>query len=200
MGKSAVGPPRLDLRSVSLQEQLRAKWRDEIRRRAPAEREAWLKSQEGIVSLGARTCRDLLRAIRDMRELVAGNACSIPWIEAWNNEEISSPAADWTHQRQRRYSAKMIISKAETRIGAHGELRRRFMPPQAVELEDQLDSLSSLEAAAYMYAESPSAKVIAKVGQLRSKQARECQVPRGHRNYRPRRARMDTWGVFRFQL
>jgi hypothetical protein len=200
MGKSAFARGPRDLRSVTLQERLRAKWRDEIRRRPPAEREKWLKTQEAIVALSARVCRELIRAIRDQHDYVAGKVCSKPWIDAWDREELSSPACDREHQRGRSYSARMVLSKGETRIGPYGPLCRRFTPPQAVDVEDRLDSMSPARAEFYTFVESPSAKVIEKIGQLRAKETHSVPQSPRQRNYRRGRGRMDTWAVFRFEL
>jgi hypothetical protein len=116
MGKSAFARGPRDLRSVTLQERLRAKWRDEIRRRPPAEREKWLKTQEAIVALSARVCRELIRAIRDQHDYVAGKVCSKPWIDAWDRKSsrrrhvivsISAGGAtrrEWFSRRARRGS------------------------------------------------------------------------------------------------
>lgn len=51
-------------RSVRVQAELRAHWKQVVKRQPPATRERWLDSADGIAALGAKLARQLLRALR----------------------------------------------------------------------------------------------------------------------------------------
>lgn len=74
--------PVRDLRSVKVQQELRAQWRDVIKRQPPAKRLAWLKSPDAIVALGARIVHQLRRQLERNQQYLLETVCSDAWLDA----------------------------------------------------------------------------------------------------------------------
>src|SRR5207247_335767 len=66
----------------------------------------------------------------------------------------------WSQPRQRRHCVRLTMSRELVRVGDEGTLHRRWTPPQAMTVEDELDSLDVYEAARHEYPASPSARAI----------------------------------------
>lgn len=170
--------------SVSLREQLLAKWREEVRGKTPAEREAWLQGPEARVALGAKKCRELVRQIRGTRASLRDVACSSEWLVAASEHGAQfPPGGDDT---------AMVLSRAKTRYGAPyagapdavpgmTQPRRRWTPPNAVDVEDMLDAMDPREALFHHHPVSPSALAIF-VQVTYGKQARARVVRRSGRS------------------
>jgi hypothetical protein len=147
-----------DGRSVTLQQVLIARWKREIKKSPPADRDAFLKSQEAIVALGARQCSELRKGITDAMEGMCKLVPSGAWLEAW-----------WAHNHRlphltpdvgRRHAVRTMLSRGLSRIGWDGTPHRRWTPPQAVAVEDILDCMGDAEARFHNYPPSPSAMAI----------------------------------------
>jgi hypothetical protein len=177
-----------DLRSVRVQDLLRAKWRDEIKRKPPAEREQWLMSQEAIVALGAKVRQDLLKELRRrrdrVRDLVPGGA----WLAAWDYGQKLQPLVSFNTKGSlvphaqgadgRKYSVRLQLSREQVKsgLGEYGYTgatvgTRRLTPPQCVEMEDFIDAMSPDQAAWWTITaeDSPSAVVIARIAAAKAK-------------------------------
>ncbi|HEX4793727.1 MAG TPA: hypothetical protein VH370_08050 [Humisphaera sp.] len=151
------------------------KWREEIRGKSAAERVQWLRSAEGIAALGAKVCRDLARAIEKPRDRVKSRLAAPAWAEEWWNGdgelppglELGKHDVLMTWNESHRHGVRLVLSDAQTPVG-DGLARRRWTPPQAVDVEDALDRMSVGEANFYQYAPSPSAQAIIRIGELRA--------------------------------
>lgn len=160
---------------------LRAKWKSDIKRRPPAVRWHWLGSREAIVALGAKTAADLRRQLARRAQKLAAGVCSASWADAWSTVGELPPSltfkTDTALLQQtatpRRHGVELVLSHAKVRDGntdsgpydlpTAGPGSRRWTPPQVVELEDELDSLSVEMAGTYDYPTSPSAAMIERI-------------------------------------
>ncbi len=155
-----------DLRSIRLQDQLRAKWRD-VKRMAPAARERWLKSDEGQCAIGEVECRRQLALIAARRKRLRERMPGRYWSNAWYFRGEMPPGLAWGTNTaivpvaaERRHEVRLMLSRECSRNGDEGVASRRWTPPQSVDVEDMLDAMTPKEAAEYEYAASPSAEVI----------------------------------------
>jgi len=80
-----------DADSRRVQAALRAYWKQTMRRRPPAEREAWLKQVEVQAALGATVCRQRVEAIASEKDRVAQMMCSGAWVAAWESTGCAMP-------------------------------------------------------------------------------------------------------------
>lgn len=156
-----------------------AEW--QARKHLPTrDRIAWLRRSEVIAFYGAAHCRNLAHQLTKKIEPVL---CSLPTetlFEAWDSTGQLPPglgvvggAVRFTHSPiHHRHGVRLRLSKQETRNGPAGRATRRFTPPQAVETEDFLDSMTPAEAERYEYPASPSASVITAIGELRGREGR----------------------------
>lgn len=155
-GGGRSSPSAADVRSVALKDQLHAKWRDQVRRLKPGEREAWLRTQEAFVAFGVKGCRELLVAIANERQLVADLVPSLPWLDAWERgERPAFQACDFG----RPHGVCPVLSRGRVAVG-DGDRLRRYTPPQAVAEEDLIDLMGELDALVHPHPASPSAVVI----------------------------------------
>lgn len=157
-----------DILSVSVRDQLRAQWRDVIKRQSPAQRESWLGSQEGIVALGARECLQLLKSIKRDRLRASRVVCSMAWFDAIFHGGHRLPQGEVGRWR----GVRLQLSRELVRIGEEGEAHRRWTPPQCVDLEDMLDGMSAVRASFYEFPASPSAIAIRQIEASRGKETR----------------------------
>jgi hypothetical protein len=151
-------------------------WRHEMRNRTPDEKIAWLRLPEVISALGAKVCRDLVRQVKGPRDRVE-RAVWPCWFDHWQSCEELPPglgvvgkAVVQTSCELHRHGVRLRLSRETTRTGQCGTATRRFTPPQAVETEDFLDGMTSLEALRYEHPESPSASVIRRVGEMKGQE------------------------------
>jgi hypothetical protein len=166
---------------MQLAEILRAKWKDEIKKLPPAVRARWLESQEAITALGAANARTISRLLQKQEKLLSQVLCSqdlfIEWL-CWgivphgltliDNRLVRRVDAD------RKYAVRLVRGRALVRYGNEaggpGHLpeadvgHRRWTPPQAVAVEDELDLLDPLDALVYDHPSSPSAEAIKRIG------------------------------------
>jgi hypothetical protein len=145
-------------RSVTLQQQLMAHWKEKVKERPPSEREVWLKSQEAIIALGSRQCSILRKAIRRDWEKLSRVVPGEEWLEAWHARDNAMPTE--TPDRNRRYSVRMVLGSGHVRYSEEGIPSRRWTPPDVVEVEDFLDLMSNKRANFYTFPPSPSAVAI----------------------------------------
>ena len=185
MGKrSACARSASDSLSVQLVERVRAEWRA-AKRRPPAERKVFLRTQEAIAVLGAKVCNDLLKEIdrrgNRVRDLVPGDA----WLEAWEHRQQLQPLVAFTSTGSlvpqadgRNHSVRLQLSRATVRSGLGDCVfagattgTRRLTPPQAVEVEDAIDALTPDEAAwrSLTWPDSPSAIAILRIEVARAR-------------------------------
>ena len=140
--------PRADVRSFGVREQLQRKWRDTVRTLPPDERRAWLKSAEGIVALGAKNARQLVRALdRDEREL-RRDVPSSCWFDDFWYRKVEFPPGG-------RKATRMRVSV----------VTGRWTPPQCLALEDMIDGLNEVNAIwlSLQWPASPSAVAIQRI-------------------------------------
>ena len=107
--------PARDLRSVKVQQSLRARWKQEIKRRPPSERERFLRSQEGIVALGAKMCHDLLREIARGRTFLLESVPGDAWLDAAFEHGAAFPPG--RADAGTGHSVGMELSRVSTRCG-----------------------------------------------------------------------------------
>jgi hypothetical protein len=194
MGSALACAPEVrsvDSRCARVQAELRRHWREVVRREPPRARERFLNSQEGIVALGAQTCRELLKAIWRRRRNLEATAAGASVLEAWERDEAMLPGFEFdgkgrlkpvmSDERRRRGAVRLKLSRVGVRAGMEhppgvhdsdpiaGVPTRRWTPPQAVGLEDELDGMSAKEALGYAHAISCSAAVIIRIGEQKAK-------------------------------
>lgn len=85
-------------RSVGMQDQVLAHWREVVSKLPPDRRQAWLKTPEAIAGLGARRCADILQGIRLVRSTLEASVPGQEWLEAWGRTGAMLPAFDANHQ------------------------------------------------------------------------------------------------------
>jgi hypothetical protein len=176
-------------RSETLVDRLRREWRETVKKQSPAAREQWLKSQDGISALGAKTCCDLLKQLNWNRRHVMQLVCGGAWLDGHQNGRDPDGKGDLQYPppqpdpKIRKHAVRMVLSRARTSFGCHDPLAkdfcgreiptRRWTPPQAVAREDQIDSMTMsfdrLYLISLLWEDSPSAQVINRIGALKAK-------------------------------
>ncbi|HEX8916128.1 MAG TPA: hypothetical protein VF796_27515 [Humisphaera sp.] len=179
-------------RSVRVQAELRAHWKQVVKRQPPATRERWLDSADGIAALGAKLARQLLRALRARAEAVAAAAPSAALYDAWayGDEQLEGLGFDAAGRLvrvarpdgRRRHAVRLVPGVPAVRNGEEhppgsppnwepvaGPPSSRWTPPQAVGLEDEIDALDWWAAAraSMVWPGSPSAQSIRMIGILK---------------------------------
>lgn len=152
-----------------------AEW-DARRHHPTRDRIAWLRSSGVIAFYGAVRCRNLAHQLTRNIEPVQNALPSEPLFEEWDSTGRLPPGLVKIDDKvqmtspDRRHGVRVRLSRQTTRNGPAGRATRRYTPPQAVEVEDLLDALTPDQAEAYQYPPSPSASVIAAIGQLRGRE------------------------------
>jgi hypothetical protein len=182
----------IDSRCAKVQLELRRRWREVVRQQPPERRERFLDSQEGIVALGAQTCRELLKAIRRQRHSLEANAAGAAMLRGWERDGAMLPGFEFdskgrlkpveSEERRRPGAVRLKLSRAGVRAGMEhppgegvgldpiaGVPTRRWTPPQAVDVEDLLDGMGGREAALYAFPTSCSASIIIRIGEMKAK-------------------------------
>ncbi len=90
-GFGARTSTRNDPESQRVAAALRAYWKQTMRRRPPAEREAWLKQAEVQAAIGATVCRQRLESITAEKDRIAQMMCSGGWVVAWESTGCPMP-------------------------------------------------------------------------------------------------------------
>ena len=155
-----------DLKSITLRDRVMADWRDRIRKLPPADRDTFLEKPEAIAALGAKRCREIQKAIREDRGRAESILCSAAWIDAAYYRGEVAPVG--LPADGRRHDVRLQLSRSGTRYG-EGPPRRRWTPPQCVEVEDLIDCQSPLRAAMYPHPDSPSAIAITRICEMKAK-------------------------------
>lgn len=188
----AVAPVRDDVRSARVQVELRRYWREVVRQQPPERRERFLDSPEGIVALGAQTCRQLLKTLRRQRQCLETTAAGTSMLSGWHRDGSMLPGFEFDDkgrlkpagdpERVRPGAVRLKLSREGVRAGMEhppgeglgqdpiaGVPTRRWTPPQAVDVEDFLDALGGREAALYAFPMSCSASIIIQIGEQGAK-------------------------------
>lgn len=190
-GGSDVSVSSPDLRCARVQLELRKHWREVVRQQPPERRERFLDSPEGIVALGAQTCRALLKTLRRQRHSFEATAAGAAMLNGWERDGAMLPGFEFDEkgrlkpvrnpERTRPGAVKLRLSRAGVRTGMEHEAgvvgmdpiagvpTRRWTPPQAVDVEDLLDGMGGREAALYAFPTSCSASIIIRIGEQKAK-------------------------------
>jgi hypothetical protein len=110
-----------------VQVELRRHWREVVRQQPPERRERFLDSPEGIVALGAQTCRELLKAIRRQRHSLEANAAGAAMLRGWERDGAMLPGFEFdskgrlkpveSEERRRPGAVRLKLSRAGVRAG-----------------------------------------------------------------------------------
>jgi hypothetical protein len=199
--------PAPERRLTRVQEELRRNWREVVRLRPPAQRERWLDSQDGRSALGSATCTQLLNAIRTRFTALAAGAASSCWVEAWESHGELPPGLDFDGRGRLtmdRSASALVLGVPCVRTGLDHPAgsdplaapiasapTARWTPPQAVAVENLLDSMGTLKAIAYDYPASPSAHAIRTIEARRGREREVKPKAVGRKAYRQAKAEHD---------